>query len=69
MGLHRVMGFYRVIWVIWGFPKIRGRYHFRGPHNKDYSIWGSILGYPYFGKLLYLLGAIWGLYWAYIGAT
>ena len=26
-------------------------YHFGGPHNKDYSILGSILGSPYFGKL------------------
>ena len=26
-------------------------YHFRGPHNKDYSILGSILGSPHFGKL------------------
>ena len=25
-----------------------------GPHNKDYSILGSVLGYPYFGKLSYL---------------
>ena len=24
---------------------------FGGPHNKDYSILGSILGSPYFGKL------------------
>ena len=24
----------------WGFPKIRG------PHNKDYSILGSTLGFP-----------------------
>ena len=24
---------------------------FGGPHNKDYSIWGSILGSTYFGKL------------------
>ena len=23
----------------WGFPRIRGT--FGGPHNKDYSIWGS----------------------------
>ena len=23
----------------------------RGPYNKDYSILGSILGSPYFGKL------------------
>ena len=34
----------------WGFPKIRG-YLFGGPYNKDYSILGSILGYPSFGKL------------------
>ena len=26
-------------------------YPFGGPHNKDYSILGSILGSPYFGKL------------------
>ena len=26
-------------------------YHFGGPINKDYGIWGSILGSPYFGKL------------------
>ena len=26
---------------------------FRGPYNKDYSILGSILGSPYFGKLPY----------------
>ena len=25
----------------------------RVPHNKDYSIFGSILGSPYFGKLPY----------------
>ena len=35
---------------IWGFPKIRGL-PFGGPNNKDCSIWGSILGSPYFGKL------------------
>ena len=35
---------------IWGFPKIRG-YFFGGPHNKCYSILGSILGSPYLGKL------------------
>ena len=28
-------------------------YHFGCPYNKDYSILGSILGYLYFGKLLY----------------
>ena len=32
---------------IWGFPKIRGT------NNKDYSILGSKLGSPYFGKLPY----------------
>ena len=37
---------------IWGFPKIRG-YLFGGPNNQDYSILGSILGSPYFGKLPY----------------
>ena len=26
-------------------------YHFKGSHNKDYSIWGSILGSPYFGEV------------------
>ena len=40
------------VYTIWGFPKIRG-YLFGGPNNKDYSILGSILGSPYFGKLLY----------------
>ena len=38
---------------IWEFPKIRGTL-LRGPHNKDYSILGSILGSPYFGKLPYI---------------
>ena len=28
---------------------------FGDPHNKDYSILGSILGSPYFGKLPYEL--------------
>ena len=28
-------------------------YHFGGPHNKDYNIFGSILGSPNFGKLPY----------------
>ena len=36
-----------------GFPKIRCT--FWGPHKKDYSILGSILGSPYFGKLPYLV--------------
>ena len=36
--------------VLWEFPKIRGT--FLGvPFNKDYSILGSILGFPYFGKV------------------
>ena len=34
------------------FLKIRGTL-FGGPYNKDYSILGSILGSPYFGKLPY----------------
>ena len=32
-----------------GFPKLG--YHFGGPYNEDYRIWGSILGSPYLGKL------------------
>ena len=36
------------------FPKL-GVYPFGGPYNKDYSIFGSILGSPFFGgKLPYL---------------
>ena len=34
----------------WGFPEIRGTL-FGGPNNKDYSILGSILGSPDFGKV------------------
>ena len=34
-----------------GFPKLG--VPFGGPNNKDYSILGSILGSPYFGKLPY----------------
>ena len=30
-------------------------YHFGAPYNKDYSILGSILGYPYLGKLPYII--------------
>ena len=33
-----------------GVPKIRGTF-LGGSNNKDCSIWGSILGSPYFGKL------------------
>ena len=36
--------------TMWGFPEIGGTL-FGGPNNKDYSIVGSILGSPYFGKL------------------
>ena len=44
--------------IIWGFLKIRGTF-LGGPHNKDYSILGSILGYPYFGKLPFQYRVIW----------
>ena len=37
---------------IWGFPKIMGNLC-GGPRNKDYSILGSMLGFPYFGKVPY----------------
>ena len=37
------------IWQ-WGFPNIRGTF-LGGPYNKNYSILGSKLGSPYFGKL------------------
>ena len=40
----------RGVGLIWGFPKIRGTLS-GGPYNKDYSILGSILGSPHFGKL------------------
>ena len=33
-----------------GFPKIRGTV-FGDPYNKDYNILGSMLGFPYFGKV------------------
>ena len=29
-------------------------YHLGGPYNNDYSILGSMLGYPYLGKLPYI---------------
>ena len=34
----------------WGFRKFGGTI-LRGPHSKDYSIWGSMLGSPYLGKV------------------
>ena len=41
--------------LTWLIPLIRGflklRVPFGGPNSKDYSILGSILGSPYFGKL------------------
>ena len=40
-----------------GFPQLRGTF-FGGPYKKDYSILGSILGYPYFGKLPYLCDTV-----------
>ena len=35
-----------------------------GPYNRDYSILGSILGSPYFGKIPYR-GLYRGLHWGY----
>ena len=41
-----------VLGIVYGsFPKLG--VPFWGPNNKDYSILGSILGSPYFGKLPY----------------
>ena len=34
------------------FPKLG--VPFWGSHNKGYSVWGSMLGSPYFGKLPFL---------------
>ena len=36
-----------------GFSKLGVPYLFGSPYNKDYSILGSILGSPNFGKLPY----------------
>ena len=53
--------------IIWDFIKIRGT-SLGGPYIKDYSILGSILGSPYFGKPPYrgiqglYLGVLLGLY-------
>ena len=33
-------------------------WEFEGPYSKDYSILGSILGSPYFGKLPFVLGVL-----------
>ena len=34
-----------------------GGYLLGGPHHKGYSILGSILGFPYFGKLPFVCRA------------
>ena len=34
-----------------GFPKVKGTFCWGVPNNKDYSLLGSILESPYFGKL------------------
>ena len=39
--------------ALMGVSQNRGNPFFGGPYNKDYSILGSILGSPYFGKLPY----------------
>ena len=41
------------IYIYMGVSQNYG-YLFGGPCNKDYSIWGPILGSPYFGKLPYM---------------
>ena len=43
-----------------GFPKLG--VSFGGPYNKDYSILGSIMGYPNFGKLPYHLLFPWKVF-------
>ena len=43
---------------MWGWvPTSRGSL-LGVPQNKDYSIWESIVGSPYFGKLPYYMGII-----------
>ena len=41
------------IYIYGGFPKL-GVPFSKGPNNEDYSILGSVLGSPYFGKLPYI---------------
>ena len=43
-GLKCIPNAYMGVSQDWGYP-------FEGPNNEDYSILGSILGSPYFGKL------------------
>ena len=38
-------------------------YHSGGPNSKDYSILGSILGSPYFGKLPYIVQVVSSFIW------
>ena len=49
----RYIYIYIYIYICTGLSQIRGTY-FGGPYNMDYSIWGCILGSPYFGKLVYI---------------
>ena len=42
-------GSYQPGLFLWGFPKLE--VPFWGLYDKDHSIFGSILGSPYFGKL------------------
>ena len=46
VGLHRPLGVGDNLEVSQNYG-----YLFRGPHNKDYSTLGSILGSPYWGNL------------------
>ena len=51
-----------LVWNIWGFPKIKSTI-IGGHHNKDYSILGSILGSPNFGRLPFTLTvSVWSAY-------
>ena len=50
----RTLAKLRVRCPMWRLPKIRDPF-LGGPHNKDYSIWVSILGFLNFGKLPCLL--------------
>ena len=40
------------IHILGGFPKLGGPFS-GGPHNKDYSVLGSIWGFSYIGKISY----------------
>ena len=47
---HLFGGFHVIQFSTWGFPKIKGTI-LGIPQNKDYNIWGSILGSPDFGNV------------------